>query len=480
LVCDLLFVYYTFVYFGLPHGAVMRKILVLFCISAGVGLAAYLGEMSAEQTFVVSVFSASILGTLLFWDFRLAFVFVGSGILLLTKSVDVGHFIEFASLDVIIFLIGMMIVVGMIKESGFFLWLVKKLLTMRNLNGVGLFVIIMIMSALLSGLTGEVTSIIVMVAAILDISDLLKINPVPLVISSVLTTNIGSASTLLGNPIGILIALRGNLTFEDFLTRALPLSAVVLATVILILCFWYRRYLRDITSKLALLDREKRTSEVIVFDSKKICSVILFCLMITLIAMHKRLEIALGVGENELLVILPVIFAGLSLLCFHDKALHCIEHEVEWKSLLFFIFLFAQAGVVQSSGVAQFLAEKLVAQIGSHPKILSGVTLFSSGILSGILDNTVVVASYIPVVKNLHLMHSTLHPLWWAMLFGACFGGNITAIGSTANIVALGVLEKEKNIKINFFEWLKLGSFVGLASMIIAYLALVLVPIFAQ
>jgi Na+/H+ antiporter NhaD/arsenite permease-like protein len=458
--------------------AVMRRAAVLFCISALIGMGAYLGKMSPDQVFVICVFSCSILGTLLFWDFRLAFVFTGGGILVLTRSVGVKSFIEYASLDVIVFLIGMMIVVGMVKEAGFFSWLVKRLLAIRNIGGIGLFIIIMILSAVLSGLTGEVTSIIVMAAAILDISDLLEIDPVPLIISSVMTTNIGSASTLLGNPIGILIALRGNLTFEDFLTQALPLSALVLAAVIMILCVWYRKYLRDITSRLVLLGKEKQTSRNIAFDSKKICSVVLFGLMVILIAMHKRLEIILGIRENELLVVLPIIFAGLSLLCFHHKALFCIEHEVEWKSLLFFMFLFAQAGVVQASGVAQFLAEKFLAQIGSHPKVLVGVTLFSSGVLSGILDNTVVVASYIPVVKNLHLMDSALHLLWWALLFGACFGGNITAIGSTANIVALGILEKERNIKINFVGWLKLGLVIGIVSMAIAYLALLWVPIF--
>lgn len=457
---------------------VIKKVAVLFIISISIGMGAYLGKMSPDQVFVICVFVSSILGTLLFWDFRLAFVFTGGGILVLTRSVGVRSFIEYASLDVIVFLIGMMIVVGMVKEAGFFSWLVKRLLAIKKLGGFGLFTIIMISSAALSGLTGEVTSMIVMAAAILDISDLLEIDPVPLIISSVMTTNIGSASTLLGNPIGILIALRGNLTFEDFLTQALPLSVIVLAAVILILCLWYRKYLRNITSRLAVLSKEKRASQNIAFDSKKIYSIALFGLMVILIAMHKRLEMILGIRENELLVVLPIIFAGLSLLFCRGKAVFCIEHEVEWKSLLFFMFLFAQAGVVQASGVAQFLTEKLLAQIGSHPKALVGVTLFSSGILSGILDNTVVVASYIPVVKNLHLMDSTLHLLWWALLFGACFGGNITAIGSTANIVALGILEKERRIKINFVGWLKLGLVISVVSMAIAYLALLWMPIY--
>lgn len=216
-----------------------KKIAIFFCVSALITLSVYFGGMSAGQVLVVSIFSASILGTLLFWDLRLAFVFTGGGLMSLTHSVDIAHFIEFASLDVIIFLIGMMIVVGMMKKAGLFNWLVAKLLLM-NLGGIRLFIVLMVLSAALSGLTGEVTSIIIMTAAILEISGLLKIDPVPLVISSVLTTNIGSASTLLGNPIGILIALRAGLTFEDFLTRALPLSVVVLVVIIVILILWHR------------------------------------------------------------------------------------------------------------------------------------------------------------------------------------------------------------------------------------------------
>jgi Na+/H+ antiporter NhaD/arsenite permease-like protein len=319
-----------------------------------------------------------------------------------------------------------------------------------------------------------------MMAVIFDICDSLEINPTPLVISSVLTTNIGSASTVLGNPIGILIALRGNLTFEDFLVRALPLSAVILAMTILILCLWYRNYIRDISSKLAQLGTGKGISYSTSFDSQKIISAAIFCTMIALIAFHRRLEIVFGVKENNLLIMLPVIFAGIALLYRHDKALYYVKHEVEWTSLLFFIFLFAQAGVIQASGVAQFFAQKLIENAGNNPRILSGATLFSSGILSSLLDNTVVVASYIPVVKNLYILHFGLRPLWWAMLFGACFGGNITAVGSSANIIALGLLKKQKNMKVNFLEWLKIGLIIGILSMVVAYLAVAFIPIFSR
>jgi Na+/H+ antiporter NhaD/arsenite permease-like protein len=457
-----------------------KKALLLPICALALGIGGFIGGLTRQQSFIVAVFSVSILGTLFFWDFRLGFLFIGSGILFLIHAVDIEHFIKYASLDVILFLMGMMIVVGMMKESGIFHELAAYVLKIKDLNGLKLFIIITVFSAVLSGLTGEVTSIIIMVAVILDISDLLKINPLPLVISSVLTTNIGSASTLLGNPIGVLIALRGGLTFEDFLTHALPLSSVILATTIAILCIWYRDYIAELSVKLAAEGKAKFGSHSVSFDAKQKINTLIFAILIVLIAFHNRLEMLFGIAENHLLIILPVIFAGIVMLYHHDKAIYYIERDVEWKSLLFFTFLFAQAGVIQSSGVAQSLAARIVESIGTQARLLSGATLFLSGILSGILDNTVVVASFIPIVKNLHTTSLSLAPLWWALLFGACLGGNITAIGSTANIIALGLLEKQRNMTVNFLNWLKLGLIIGIVSMLIAYIAIAFVPIFSK
>ncbi len=454
------------------------RFLLLIAFSVFLGVAGHFAGLTRDQVIVVCIFSLSVLGTLLFWDYRLSFVFIGTGVLFLTRSVDLEHFLKFASLDVILFLIGMMIVVAMMKESGVFNWLLTRILKTRNISGLGLFIIILTSSALLSAVMGEVSSIIVMMAVILDISALLDVKPTPLVISSVITTNIGSASTVLGNPIGVLLALRGGLTFEDFLTRALPLSLVILVACIAMLCLWYRTYIRELSARLSKITRTNPASYTL--DRDKKISITIFTLLIIFVSFHNRLEILFGIGENNLLIMLPIIFAGIVMAYRQSKVQYYMEHEVEWYSLLFFIFLFAQAGVIQSSGVAEFLAGKLVAHTGNHPNVLVAAILFSSGILSGVLDNTVVVATYIPVVKSLHMADLSLNALWWSLLFGACLGGNITAIGSTANIVALGLLEKQRNIKADFLEWLKLGLVIGAASMLIAYLAITAVPIFSK
>jgi len=454
------------------------KILVLLAISGLAAILCFKSGFSPKQSFVLFIFLFSILGTLFFWELRVSLVFLGSGILFLTRSVNLEDFIRFASLDVILFLIGIMIVVSAMRQTGIFNLLILSILKIKNINGIALFFLLGIMSAVLSAIMGEVASILLMTAMIFEMCKSLKVKAAPLVIFAVLTTNIGSAATLLGNPVGVLLALRGGLSFEDFLRCAFPVSVVVLLVVIVILLVWYRQYVRDITSKLGAKNIQ---AEAFSFssDNRAKISIVIFLLMLAGIGFHKRIEILFGIENNAVLVICPVIFAGLLMIFRQDKAIYYIEQGVDWTSILFFMFLFAQTGVIQASGIGRLFAEKITVVFGTHPKLLSGVLLFSSGFLSSVLDNTVVVASYIPVVKNLHLMQANLKPLWWCILFGACYGGNITIIGSTANIVALGALEREEHLKVNFIDWLKIGMIVGVVSMLIAYFAVISFKIFS-
>jgi len=361
------------------------------------------------------------------------------------------------------------------KEAGFFLWFITSILRVKNLDGRKLFVLIMVISWLLSGLMDEVTSIIIIATAIFDICIFLEVSPVPLLISSVLATNIGSTSTILGNPIGILIATKSKFTFGDFIVHALPVSLIILIITIFILLFWYRGYIKEMSSKLKGFAGNDFFSRLISIlpDQKTKTSMLIFGITILLIALHGELEVLFGLEKNTLLIILPIISAGIVMLYRRDKARHYVEREVEWNSLLFFLFLFAESGVMQSSGVAGIMAEKIVKSVGQNPAILSGIILFSSGILSSMLDNVVVVSTYIPIVKNIAVLHPwNLKPIWWAILFGACHGGNITMIGSTANIVALGLLEKKFNIKIKFLDWLKIGLVIGFLGLVLSTLYL--------
>ena len=152
-----------------------------------------------------------------------------------------------------------------------------------------------------------------------------------------------------------------------------------------------------------------------------------------------------------------------------------IEEDIEWQTLLFFIFLFAQAGTIKFTGVSDILAERLASAIGNNTAFLSTIIVWVSSIVSSIVDNVVVVASFIPIIQSFETMGMAVQKLWWALLFGACFGGNITIIGSTANIVAVGLLESEKNIKITFFNWIWVGLVIGIATTGISWLYLAMI-----
>ena len=366
--------------------------------------------------------------------------------------------------------------------AGFFYLLISLLLRVKDFDGRKFLFIVMGVSAVFTALMDEVTAIIIMVTVILNICTFLEIRPVPMIISSVMAANIGSAATVLGNPVGVLIAARSGLSFEDFLTHALPLSTLVLLVAMWLLSFYYRDYIRELSGKLSLYQDDKSFLYLISIppDRKTKISIVIFGVTLLMIALHRRVEILLSLEENTMLIMTPVIAAGVVMLYRRDKARHYVEQEVEWNSLLFFMFLFAQAGVIQATGIANVLAHKMTQVIGHNSDLLLGFVLFSSGFISSGLDNVVAVAAYVPVVQSLEMLHYNLKPLWWVLLFGACFGGNITMIGSTANIVALDLLEKEQKIKVSFGEWFKIGLVVGVLSMLIAFLAVLTIPIYLR
>jgi len=456
------------------------KILILLAISITAGfLGGHIG-LNSKQSLAVSVFLASVLGTLLFWDFRLAFVFIGTSVLLITNTIDIEHVITFASIDVILFLVGMMILVGLLKESGFFAWVVQLILRAKNLTARKFVIIISLVAAVLSTMTSEVVSIIFMVAAALEICDYFEVDPVPYIIITVIATNIGSAATVLGNPIGILIASKAGLTFEDFIIKAFPLALVSLLAAIFLMLFLYRKAIKELDKNIKDLGANELLINLISvpIDKQLRIGLGIFATTIFFIAMHHRIEILLGLKANTILFTIPILSSGCVMMWKHKRAREYIEKDVEWWTLLFFVFLFAQAGALKFTGVTDVFAGSLANYAGNSTGFLIGMVLWISTIGSSLLDNVVLVAAFIPVIQSFGSININLQPLWWALLFGGCFGGNITLVGSTANIVALGILEKEKNIKMTFFRWLGVGFIVGIVTTSIVWVALLFLPMY--
>ena len=230
--------------------------VILGCISVTVSFAG----LNTEQIASVTIFASLIVGTLLFWRFRLAFALVGVALMLGLGLLNTDTMIEFAGFDMILFLVGMMIVVGFLEEKKFFEHLLGKIMKGVGNNPVKLVIILMLMSALFAALVDEVTSILFMTATVLHLTGKLRISAIPLVMMTVFATNIGSSATVVGNPVGVLIAMRAELTFMEFLRWATPISVAGLGVAIPLCLLYFRKYIKQMGEAL----RFQKTEEVLV------------------------------------------------------------------------------------------------------------------------------------------------------------------------------------------------------------------------
>jgi len=451
----------------LEPAALARRLVLLLALSAALGLLGRWAGLEVHQCISGSVFFATILGTLLFWHLRLSIAFLGISVLILTRSLDIPTFVESTSLPVILFLAGMMIVVGALKDLGFFTWVVQAIISMPGMTGRRFIAVTAVSSAILACLVDEVTSMLFISVLVFQVCDRLKLNPAPYLIICVLCTNVGSAGTMMGNPVGIYIGTQAGLTFQDFIVWAFPIMLLALAATVVVTLVWYRADLREFDVRLAeRLGRNLSLAPQMDVPYKR--SLALLFGTFTLIALHHQIESALKLDKNSVLLIAPLICAGITMIIRQGRARHYVEHEVDWWTLMFFMLLFAVAGTLEHVGLTARMAKAFTARFGHETEVLIPVVLATTALGSAFVDNVVFVAAFSPVIRGLEETMFAM-PLWWALLFGACFGGNITMIGSTANIVALGLLEKHSHVRIRFMQWLKVGFVSALVACLVAW-----------
>ncbi|MEM3960534.1 MAG: SLC13 family permease [Sulfolobales archaeon] len=451
---------------------------------------AYYGGFDPRQTVSFGILMLFITATLLYWQFRLAFALLGISILFILGLLDLQHFIVFAQLDVIVFLIGMMTIIGTLEERHFFDYLLDAIGS-RIRSGVSLYIIVLALAFLMAALVDEVTSIVFITMFILKISDRLKIDPTPFVIASVFTTNIGSSATVVGNPIGVIVALRGGFTFTDFIHWSTPNAIMALAVTIVLSLFLWKSYVADMDRRFRLEGMRIEIGEEIRRMQK--VNWILFLGTIGMLALHHPLEELLekilglspGSMKNILLIATPMLWSSIALLIERRRARDIITHRVDWWTLMFFMLLFSTIGTLKYTGASTKLGEYTIA-LGS----LVGEALNSSymgtllsvftvqGVLTAFLDNVLAISVLIPVIFSIQEIQGwNVFPYFWALLFSGTMAGNYTPIGSTANIVAIGIMER-RGKHLSFSYWVKYAIIIATAEIVVSllWLSLFVVP----
>jgi len=450
----------------------MNKAVKYGLVLVGVSVLAYALGLNPRQAVSLIVLGGMIGATLMFWRFRLVFAFFALTIMLGVNLLEVDLLIKFAHLDTILFLASMMVIVGYLEEARFFEVVIDKLMVRLGRRPTVVMLFFMAMSAFLAALVDEVTSILIMVAILLDFTSRYKLNPVRYIILSIFATNIGSSATVVGNPVGVLIAFQAGLGFGDFLRWATPISISSLGLSMVVALYAFRKEFNNLAK--AMKEQPVMiASHDIKGDPDIRKPALIFIATIAGLVLHTPIEQALGLGKNAMLLGVPFFFAAMVLLMERERARELVERRIDWWTLLFFMIFFSSVGTLSYTGAVEVFAE-LIYRIGGDILPLMIIVMVIGGLMSAFMDNVLAVATWIPIIHQLGEFGINNFPLWWTMLFSGTFWGNLTIIGSTANIVAVGMLERRERIHITLREWIGVGAAVTLPTVALALLLLIL------
>ena len=400
---------------------------------------------------------------------RVAVALVGAAAMVIVGATDADavFFSHETGIDwnVIFLLLGMMIIVSVIHKTGFFEYLAIKAIKLAKGNPKTALVYLVILVASASAILDNVTTILLAVPMTIIVCKKLNVNPIPFLLSEVFMSNIGGAATLVGDPPNIIIASRANLSFNVFLIHMAPMVIVVVMAIIPLLLFMFRKELINTPE-----DRQKINDldEKSFLTDTKLLKKSLFVLVLVVIAFISHTFLHLEPA------IISLLGAGLLILISGLKPANYVK-DIEWGTLTYFAGLFIMVGALVNTGVMKTFAEFLKDLVGSNVTFAAMSLLGVSAVLSGIVDNIPYVASMSPVVLELSktIPASAGDVLWWALAFGADFGGNATIIGASANVVAVG-LARKAGIHISFWQFAKYGIPVTFLSviMVVPYLLL--------
>ena len=365
----------------------------------------------------------------------------------------------FAAIDlnVIFLLAGMMIIAGALARTGFFDWLAVRSVRLSSGHPMRLLLILSIVTAVLSAFLDNVTTVVLMTPIILSVARRLGVSPVPYLVATVLASNIGGTATLIGDPPNILIGSAAGLDFADFVVNLAPVTIIVFAAYAVIMRVVFRGHLQvPAEQREAALEA---TEEATITDRPLLIRVLIVA-GATLVAFLFHSALGLEAATVALLGATVIMLVGR--LDPHDML-----REVEWSTLLFFVGLFVLVEAIVRVGIVASVAQMLVDASGGDAALASIGLLWFSAVASAIVDNIPYTATAIPVVNQLIASGLPAEPLWWSLALGACLGGNLTIVGASANVVVAN-LATRAGYPIGFFQFLRYGAVVMLASLLIS------------
>ncbi len=361
--------------------------------------------------------------------------------------------------NVIFLLIGMMTIINIMRPTGLFEYIAIRSAKAGRGEPLRIMIIFAVITAVLSALLDNVTTVLLLAPVTLLIADALEVDPIPYLIVEALASNIGGTATLIGDPPNIMIASKAKLSFMDFVIHLTPAVIFMMFVLVLILKLVFGKRLKtrdELKERIMQMDeREAIKDPVMLTKSLVVLGIVLLGFIFHGVLHYEPATIAL-------------FGAGLLLLLTGTHEPHHILAEVEWPVIFFFIGLFIMVGGLVKVGAISLMSQKMLALTKGNLFATSMVIMWFSAIASAVVDNIPYVATMNPLVIDMAkelwpghtgmelLQHPELMPIWWSLALGACLGGNGSAIGASANVIVVGMAEKAGH-KISFMKFMAYG-----------------------
>ncbi|MGH6717851.1 MAG: ArsB/NhaD family transporter [Alphaproteobacteria bacterium] len=404
---------------------------------------------------------------------------IGAGLMIQAGVLDQAEAVRGIDFNTIALLTGMMVIVAVTRKCGVFQYVAIWSAQVVKADPRGVLVMLAIVTAVLSALLDNVTTVLLIAPVTLLIAEELKVDPYPFLFAEILASNIGGTATLVGDPPNIIIGSAAGLTFNDFVVNLTPIVVPVLAvTVAVIYLIWRRRLVATDEARARVMGFKPREA----ITDRRLLKQSLFVLALVIVGFILAHPLHMEPGSIAMLGAAILLLLDNYWRSAEDQShtTHASFGDVEWIVIFFFIGLFIVVHGVDVAGVLALLGDGLVTATGGDLAVTAVAILWASAVLSAIIDNIPFVATMIPIIKSLAPTFGgaeNLEPLWWSLSLGACLGGNGTLIGASANLTVAGLAERAGH-PIRFVRFMLLAFPLMLVSIAMStvYVYVVLLP----
>ena len=334
----------------------------------------------------------------------------------------------------IIFIASMMIMVEGMARAGFFRWLCIQIANLVHYKTIPIFITFMVMSAILAMFIDSITVILFLAAVTVELAQVLKFDPVPMILAEIFCANLGGSATMCGDPPNIIIGTALGYSFGDFITNTGLIAGISLVVTVIYFYFCFRKELLDSSGKSIPVTNYPDPKEAVTDKKGFIISCIIFLCAVFLLITH---------AQTGLTVAFIGLVIALATLLTSAKYIPDLMKKVDYKTLLFFIGLFIVVGGLEETGILTATASFIENISGGNVKLMTAIIIWVFAIASAFVDNIPFAATMIPIIKSLSVSQNTsLSVLAWALSMGTDIGGSATPIGASANVVGTSVAAK--------------------------------------